>query len=189
MTKPDIAAAPQRSTGAVPNGKVDPRAPRFAASITAVLLLVGVFVTLLGSSASATLGALSPLQRAVDPGSLLLALIAALFAWSLISPKSQPWSVVFRLLVRPKLGAPAEWEDARPPRFAQGVGLVVVGAGLLLHIVGVPWALVIAAVAAFAAAALNATIGFCLGCEIYLLLLRIGVIRVADASAVSTTGR
>ncbi|MEV8172896.1 DUF4395 family protein, partial [Microbacterium sp. NPDC077486] len=33
-------------------------------------------------------------------------------------------------------GTPVELEDPRPPRFAQGVGLVVVGLGLLLHLAG-----------------------------------------------------
>jgi hypothetical protein len=45
----------------------------------------------------------------------------------------------------------------------------------VLHLIGVPWALVIAGAAAFVAAALNASIGFCLGCEIYLLLARAGI--------------
>ena len=64
----------------------------------------------------------------------------------------------------------------------KSVGLVVVGIGLLLHLAGVPWALVIAGAAAFIAAALNATVGFCLGCELYLLLSRAGVIRSRRAA-------
>ncbi|HWU29324.1 MAG TPA: DUF4395 family protein, partial [Microbacterium sp.] len=64
----------------------------------------------------------------------------------------------------------------RPPRFAQGVGLFVVGVGLLLHVLGVPLALPIATAMAFVAAFLNAAFGFCLGCELYLLLQRAGVL-------------
>ena len=40
-----------------------------------------------------------------------------------------------------------------------------------------PYGLVIAASAAFVAAFLNAAFGYCLGCQLYLLLVRAGVIR------------
>lgn len=115
-------------------------------------------------------------QRSIDPGFLALGAIAILFAWSLVAPRSQPLQAVFRSAVQPKLAPPEKWEDGRPPRFAQGVGLAVVGLGLVLHLAGVPLALVIAGAGAFAAAALNATAAFCLGCEIYLLLVRARVI-------------
>ena len=48
--------------------------------------------------------------------------------------------------------------------------------GLVLHLVGVPWALPIAAAAAFVAAFLNAVFGLCLGCQLYLLLQRSGIV-------------
>jgi hypothetical protein len=78
--------------------------------------------------------------------------------------------------VQPRLAPPAELEDPRPPRFAQGVGLLVTVIGLALHLLGVPWALPIAAAAAFVAAFLNAAFGFCLGCQLYLLLARWGLV-------------
>jgi hypothetical protein len=56
------------------------------------------------------------------------------------------------------------------------VGLVITLAGLALHLAGVPFALVIAASAAFVAAFLNSVFGYCLGCQIYLLLVRGGVL-------------
>lgn len=155
-----------------PEGWIDPRGPRFVAGITSALLLIGVFLALIGNSSRPELSAVTLAERAADPGFVLLAIVAVLFAWSLVSSGTQPWAVVFRRAIQPRLAPPAEWEDPRPPRFAQGVGLVVVGAGLLLHLIGVPWALVIAGSAAFLAAVLNAGIGFCLGCEVYLLLVR-----------------
>lgn len=51
----------------------------------------------------------------------------------------------------------------------------MVGLGLLLHLAGVPWALPIATAAAFLAAFLNAAFAFCLGCQLYLLLQRVGL--------------
>lgn len=171
---------------------IDPRGPRFAATITSVLLLAATFLALTGMSTATSNGwfspgsgfvvgegsavaAASPLQRAQDPGFLLTTLIALLFLWSVVSPRTAPWGVLFRRVVRPRLAPPTELEDARPPRFAQGVGLVVVGAGLVLHLLGVPWALPIATAAAFIAAFLNAAFSFCLGCQIYLLLQRTGL--------------
>lgn len=161
---------------------IDPRAPRFAATITAVLLLAATFLALVGISTSG-LQAAPLLQRALDPGFLLTVVIALLFLWSVASPATAPWGVLFRRLIRPRLAAPAELEDPRPPRFSQGVGLFVVGIGLVLHLAGVPWALPIATAAAFIAAFLNAAFAFCLGCQLYLLLQRVGIVgRTAAAS-------
>ena len=84
--------------------------------------------------------------------------------------------MLYRTLIQPRLTPPTELEDPRPPRFAQGVGLFVVTIGLILHLVGVPWALPIAAALAFVAAFLNAAFGLCLGCQLYLLLQRAGIV-------------
>ena len=46
----------------------------------------------------------------------------------------------------------------------------------MLHLLGVPWALPIAAALAFVAAFLNAAFGLCLGCQLYLLLQRVGLV-------------
>ena len=110
-------------------------------------------------------------------------MIALLFLWCVLSPRTQPWSVLYRRLIQPRL-APTDLEDPRPPRFAQGVGLFVTGIGLMLHLAGVPWALPIAAALAFVAAFLNAVFGLCLGCRVYLLLQRLGFLgRTATAWA------
>ena len=176
---------------------IDPRGPRFAAGITATLLAVTVILGLVGvSAARATdaaggwfayqpladatfspgsgfiLPALPLGARAADPGFLLLCVVTALFAWGVLSPRTAPWGVLYRSLIAPRLAPPAEREDPRPPRFAQGVGLVVTGIGVILHLCGVPLAVPIAAGAAFAAAFLNAAFDFCLGCHLYLLLQR-----------------
>ena len=160
---------------------IDPRGPRFAAAITAVLTLVATFLGLVGVSPSSASASLT--ERVLDPGFLLALVIALLFLWSAASPRTAPWGVLFRAVVQPRLAPPAELEDPRPPRFSQVVGLFVVGIGLVLHLVGVPWALPIATAAAFLAAFLNAAFAFCLGCQLYLLLQRAGLIgRTAAAS-------
>jgi hypothetical protein len=153
---------------------IDPRGPRFAASVTAVLLAITVVLSLTGTATAAPLPALA--DRVSDPAFLLVAVIALLFLWSVLSPRTAPWGVVYRRLVQPRLKPPTELEDPRPPRFAQGVGLFVTAVGLVLHVAGVPWALPVAAAMAFVAAFLNAAFGLCLGCQLYLLLQRAGLL-------------
>lgn len=169
-------STPHPARGTPHPAGIDPRGPRFAAANTATLLAAAVFLALLGTAvdASASLAA-----RLADPAFLLLLALDALFAWGAASPATAPWGVLFRRAIRPRLAPPAELEDPRPPRFAQAVGLVVVGIGLLLHLLGVPFALPVAAAAAFLAAFLNAAFAFCLGCELYLILTRTGLLRSA----------
>lgn len=184
---------------------IDARMPRFAAGVTSILLLGATYLALVGlSTAKADLSWFAAsdsssfafiagsswaisyatvLQRALDPGFLLTSFLAALFLWGVIAPRSAPWAVIFRGLIRPRLAATTEWEDPRPPRFSQGVGLFVLSIGLMLHLAGVPWALPLATAAAFLAAFLNAAFAFCLGCQLYLVLQRVGVIgRTVSAS-------
>lgn len=170
-----------RADAARPRG-IDPRGPRFAAGITSVLLLVAVFLGLTGLSTAQDASGVwaiqqaSVAQRILDPAFLLLLVTALLFLWGVVAPRTAPWGVLYRRFVAPRLAPPKELEDPRPPRFAQGVGLFVVGIGLVLQVFGVPWALTIAAAMAFVAAFLNAAFGVCLGCMLYLLLQRIGLI-------------
>ena len=157
---------------------IDPRGPRFSAGITAILLLVVIglaLVTPLGSTVAA---------RAVEPAFILFAILTALFAWGAFAGvQRHPYGILFRTLVRPRLKPPTELEDPIPPTFAQGVGLVITLIGVVLHLAGVPYALVIAASAAFIAAFLNSVFAFCLGCQIYLLLVRAGILGRKGAAA------
>lgn len=130
---------------------IDPRGPRFAAAVTTVVL-AAVLVT---------------------GNAWLLAVQVAVFAIATIAGlKASPYGWIYARAVRPRLTPPAELEDPRPPRFAQAVGLVFAGVGLLALIAG--WAVLFYIVigAAVAAAFLNAAFGFCLGCEVYLLARR-----------------
>lgn len=136
-------------------GQVDPRGQRFAAAVTFILLAV-VLVTAPSAIATA-----------------LLAAQAVLFAAAVgLGVQRTPYAWLFRRLVRPRLGAPAELEDAAPPRFAQAVGLTFAVAGLLGFLAGAPVVGLVATAFALAAALLNAVFGLCLGCQLYLLLRR-----------------
>lgn len=162
MSVPDHAS----SARPAPQG-IDPRSPRFGAGITAVLLLVDLFLALVGATTAAA---------------VLLLAIALLFAWGAFAGiRRHPYGALYRAAIRPRLTPPAELEDPAPPTFAQGVGLLVTGVGLVLFLIGVPLALPVAASLAFVAAFLNSVFGYCLGCQLYLLLVRARLIRRAAA--------
>lgn len=132
-------------------GLIDPRGPRFAAAVTAVLL-----------AATLILGPLSGLP-------VLIVQTLAFAAGSLLGVRRQPWGWIFRVAVRPRLGPPGDLEDPRPPRFAQTVGLLFGLAALIGAWVTLPALFYVATGFALVAALLNAVFDFCLGCEIYLL--------------------
>lgn len=131
--------------------RIDPRGPRFAAGVTAVLLAVTL---VLGPTAGLP---------------LLVIQLLAFAAGALFGLKYQPWGLLFRYLIRPRLQPPAELEEEAPPRFAQLVGLLFALAGTLGVLLGSPVVFYVAVGFALVAAVLNAVFDFCLGCEMFLL--------------------
>ncbi len=137
---------------------IDPRGPRFTAAVMSVLLLAVVFLGVAGTSLAAT---------------VLLAVAVATFAWAAAAGvRRHPLGWLFRVAVRPRLAPPGDLEDPAAPRFAQLVGFLVTGAGLVLGLLGVTQAVPVAAGVAFLAAFLNAAFGYCIGCQLYVLLAR-----------------
>jgi cytosine/uracil/thiamine/allantoin permease len=148
---------------------IDPRAPRFTAGVTAVLLLVAIGLSLAHPTSAAT----PAFERLSDPAFLLFTAISLLFLWGATAGvKRHPFGCFFRVVIRPRLAPPAELEDPKPPTFAQLVGFVVTIVGVLLAAVGVPAAIVVTGSLAFVAAFLNSVFGYCIGCQLYLLLMR-----------------
>ena len=130
--------------------QVDPRGLRVAAAITTVVLALVL---------------LTPPPVSI---ALLVAQAVVFGIGAVVSLKASPYSIVFARFVRPRIGPPAELEDARPPRFAQTVGLVFAVLALIGFALGAPAIGFTAVAFAFVAALLNASIGLCLGCEMYL---------------------
>ena len=132
---------------------IDPRGPRFGAWITTAVLTVTLLI-----SASSTAAA------------ILLAAQAVVFA--LGSRGASPYQLLFRALVRPRLQPLAELEDEAPTRFAQIVGLAFAVAGVAGFLLGAPLVGQVFTGFALVAALLNAVVGLCLGCELYLIVKR-----------------
>lgn len=155
-----IHAAAGSAARLAPGGRIDPRGPRFAATLT-TLVLAGVLLT----APSATATTLLVLQTAVFATGALLGIQRTPYAW------------LFKTLVRPRLAAPTELEDAAPPRFAQAVGLAFGLVALTGYLTGFTLLGLVATGFALAAAFLNAAFAFCLGCEMFLLIRRVAPAR------------
>jgi Domain of unknown function (DUF4395) len=123
----------------------------------------------------------------------LLGLLALQFALGLTFGRR--WClacVAYYELVQPRLGE-GELEDARAPRFANTIGLVVLTAATVAHAAGLHtlgWAL---ALLVAALALLAAVTGFCTGCELYRLGARLrgighGDLRRVDPADIGLTG-
>jgi len=134
--------------------QIDPRGYRFGAAVT---LAVAVIALVLGA----------------DAGLIPMALLVLMFVpGATVGPQATIQSWLFRRLVRPRLGPPAETESFRPPRFAQQLGLAMSTAALVLGLAGVDAGFYILGAFVAAASFLNSVFDFCLGCEIYLLVKR-----------------
>ncbi|MFG2136536.1 DUF4395 domain-containing protein [Streptomyces sp. NPDC048650] len=130
---------------------IDARGPRFGAALTSVVL-AAVLIT--GS------------------GPLLVLQTLVFAVGAVAGVQRSPYAWLFKVAVRPRLAPPTEFEAAAPPRFAQGVGLFFAAVGLAGYVLGPQWLGTAATGCALAAAFLNAAFGYCLGCEMYLLLRR-----------------
>ena len=150
---------------------IDPRGPRTNQAVLATGLVLGLVFG----------------QQWVAP---LFAVV--LFLGAAFGPSYGPVLRLYRDVIRPRLAPPRELEDPRPPRFAATVGVIVLSAATLMFALGaepVGWALVVLVAVL---AGLSAITGLCVGCEMYVALVRlrggvrvVKVDRVADDAAAS----
>jgi len=132
--------------------QIDPRGPRFGALVTMVVFAV----VLITSSVW-----------------LLVAQAVVFAAGAIFGIGYSPYGFIYRWLVRPRLGPPAELEDAAPPRFAQAIGLAISIIGIIGFAAGLRPLGLTAAALGLVAAVLNGVFGICLGCELYLIIRRL----------------
>ena len=130
---------------------IDARGPRFGALITTIVLAAAL---------------------ATNSVWFVVAAGIAFAIGAFKGPQFTPQAFIYKSLVKPRLKGEVPAEDVRPPQFAQSIGLLfaLVAIGGVLS--GVNAIFTIAVAVALGAAFLNAAFNFCLGCEIYLLLLR-----------------
>ena len=111
---------------------------------------------------------------------LLVPLAYGFVARVVAGPRYSPLALLVTRVVVPRLPIDERPVAGSPKRFAQGIGATLSSLALLAWIVGATGlaALLVAMIAI--AATLEAALGFCLGCKLYGLLARAGVIGDAD---------
>ena len=130
---------------------IDARGPRFGAVITTFVLAAAL----------------------VTHNAWFVIAQAAVFAIGAYKgPQYTPYAFVYKTFVKPRLKGAVPTEDVRPPQFAQKVGLLFATVAIVGALLGIDVIVISAVSMALAAAFLNAAFNYCLGCEIYLLLLR-----------------
>ena len=131
---------------------IDARGPRFGAVITTTVLAIAL----------------------VTINEWVLLAQALVFAIGAIrGPQFTPYGLIFKNFIKPRLSKEAPTEDVRPPKFAQSVGFIFALVGLVGAFSGAEIVFTVAVGFALGAAFLNAAFNYCLGCEMYLLGLRL----------------
>lgn len=131
---------------------IDARGPRFSAVLTTIVLAIAL---------------------ATSNVWIVVAQAIVFAIGALRGPQFTPYAFIFRNVIKPRLKSVVISEDIRPPQFAQSIGLLFVLVAIAGSLSGLTPLFVIAVSFALAAAFLNAVFNFCLGCEVYLLLLRV----------------
>jgi len=131
---------------------IDARGPRFGAVITTTVLAIALITQ----------------NKWVLLAQGLIFLIGALRG-----PQFTPYGLIFKKFIKSRLAQPGPTEDVRPPKFAQSVGFIFALVGTIGAFTGLEIVFTIATGFALGAAFLNAAFNYCLGCEMYLLLVRL----------------
>ncbi len=131
---------------------IDARGPRFSAALTSLVLSIALVTSNLW---------------------LIIAQAVVFSIGAIRGPQFTPYAYIFRKYIKPRLKGTPILEDIRPPQFAQSVGLLFALTAIAGASVGISPLFTIAVSFALTAAFLNAVFNYCLGCELYLLLLRI----------------
>ena len=131
---------------------IDARGPRYSAGITTFVLALALI-----TESSYVIG----FQFAVFLSAVLFGLRRSVYGF------------IYRGLIQPRLSGPVPSEDQRASRFAQLIGALFAFVALIGGVTGNSAVFLIATSFALGAAFLNAAFGFCLGCQIYLILVRL----------------
>ena len=106
---------------------------------------------------------------------LVIPLAYGFWARVLTGPRLSPLGALASRVVAPRLGPPRD--VAGPPkRFAQGMGAAITTGAVVAYLLGADGAVAVLLVLLVTAATLESVFAFCLGCQIFGLLMRTGLI-------------
>lgn len=128
--------------------------------------------------------------RLVAAGVLIIATSFVLTGWTplvavlaygflarvLSGPRFSPLALLVTRGLRPRLGVAPRPVPGPPKRFAQGIGALLSTTALVLALAGAGTGARIVVTLIIGAAALESLAGFCVGCTIFALLMRYGVV-------------
>jgi hypothetical protein len=128
--------------------------------------------------------------RTVASGVVVMGLLVAGLGWGwvlvpltygfvarvLAGPRISPLGQLAVKVVAPRLPQFEKLVPGPPKRFAQGIGVAFTVTASALWLLGAPGAARIVIAMLVVAASLEAFLGFCLGCKIFGVLMRLGVI-------------
>ena len=140
---------PAPKTSTVADRMVDPRAHRFGAALS-VLILAASFV----------------LDAPITVAFLAAALGFGAFLGTRYSILGRAWPIVRKVL---RIAPPRELEHELPPRFAQALGFIGFSVATGLFLLGFATAGWVVAAAVGALQGVLAATGYCLGCRLYFL--------------------
>jgi hypothetical protein len=106
---------------------------------------------------------------------LVIPLAYGFWARVLTGPRLSPLGRLASRVVAPRLGAPKP--VAGPPkRFAQGIGAAITTAAVVALVLGAAGAVELLLALIAVAAVLESALAFCVGCQLFALLMRAGVV-------------
>lgn len=108
---------------------------------------------------------------------LLVVIAYGFVARVLTGPTLSPLGQLVTRVITPRLGLPERPVPGPPKRFAQGIGAIFsLGAAGLYFLAGAHDAAWVVLAALGVPAALEAGLGYCVGCRIFALLMRVGLV-------------
>jgi hypothetical protein len=131
---------------------IDARGPRYSAAITTTVLALALIT-----------------QSNFLIGFQLVVFLSAV----IFGLRRSIYGLIYRNLIQPRLSGHVPSENEAAPRFAQLIGALFAFVALLGGVTGNTGVFLIATSFALGAAFLNAAFGFCLGCQVYLRLVRV----------------
>jgi hypothetical protein len=120
---------------------------------------------------------------ATRQGWLLVPLSYGFLARVAAGPRFSPLGLLATRVVAPRLPTPPRLVPGPPKRFAQGIGATLSTAALLLHAAGSTTAAAVLVAGIAVAASLESALAYCIGCQLFALLMRVGVIPASVCEA------
>ena len=107
---------------------------------------------------------------------ILVPLAYGFLARVVAGPRFSPLGLLVTRVLTPSLALEPRIVPGPPKQFAQGVGAVFSFSALVLHLAGSSDAASVVLGVLVVAATLESAFGYCIGCKVFALLMRVGVI-------------